>query len=220
MNMGEWHMNVLITGFEPFGGEKMNPAYEAVMQLKDSIQGHVIKKKSLPVVFHESLRILDHLIETENPDIIICVGQAGGRSQLSIERIGINIDDARIADNNHQSPIDSPINPSGPAAYFSNLPIKAISKAIAESGIPASVSNTAGTFVCNHVLYGLMDMIAQKYPLKRGGFIHVPYAPMQVVNTPNLSSMHLSDIVRGLEIAIVTTCTTEIDSVLSEGVTC
>ncbi len=213
-------MKVLVTGFEPFGGETMNPAYEAVMQLKVSLKGHVIIKKCLPVVFHESLRVLDSMIETENPDLIICVGQAGGRTQISIERVGINIDDARIADNRQQSPIDAPINPSGPAAYFSNLPIKAMSQAIGDSGIPASVSNTAGTFVCNHVLYGLMDMIAQKYPLKRGGFIHVPYAPEQVAQTPNLPSMHLSDIVKALEIAILTACTTDTDIERSEGTTC
>ena len=213
-------MIVLVTGFEPFGGETMNPAYEAVMQLKDSIECHVIIKKCLPVVFHESLRFLDSMIETENPDLIICIGQAGGRTQISIERVGINIDDARIADNNQQSPIDAPINPNGPAAYFSNLPIKAMSQAISNSGIPASVSNTAGTFVCNHVLYGLMDMIAQKYPLKRGGFIHVPYAPEQVAQTPNLPSMHLSDIVKALEIAILTACTIDTDIERSEGTTC
>ena len=213
-------MIVLVTGFEPFGGESMNPAYEAVMMLNQSIQGHVIIKACLPVVFHESLRTLDRLIETEEPDIIICVGQAGGRTQISIERVGINIDDARIADNSHQSPIDVPINPSGPAAYFSNLPIKAMTKAICDSGIPASVSNTAGTFVCNHVFYGLMDMIAQKYPLKRGGFIHVPYAPQQVANAPNMPSMHLRDIVNALEIAVLAACTTEIDIVSSEGTTC
>jgi pyroglutamyl-peptidase len=213
-------MIVLITGFEPFGGETMNPAYEAVMKLTDSIKGHNLIKKSLPVVFHESLRVLDRLIETEDPDIIICVGQAGGRTQISIERVGINIDDARIADNSDQSPIDAPINPNGPAAYFSNLPIKAMTKAICESGIPTSVSNTAGTFVCNHVLYGLMDMIAQKYPLKRGGFIHVPYAPEQVASMPNMPSMHLNDIVKALEIAVITACTTEMDIVSCEGMIC
>lgn len=213
-------MIVLVTGFEPFGGETMNPAYEAVMQLKDTIEGHKIIKKCLPVVFHESLRVLDTLIEAENPDIVICVGQAGGRTQISIERVGINIDDARIADNSQQSPIDAPINPDGPAAYFSNLPIKAMSNAIGESGIPATVSNTAGTFVCNHVLYGLMDMIAQKYPLKRGGFIHVPYAPEQVASAPNMPSMNLSDIVKALKIAVLTACTIEIDIVNSEGTTC
>ena len=213
-------MKVLVTGFEPFGGEAMNPAYEAVMLLNASLKGNDIIRKCLPVVFHESLRVLDSMIETENPDLIICVGQAGGRTQISIERVGINIDDARISDNNQQSPIDVPINPNGPAAYFSNLPIKAMSKAIGDSGIPATVSNTAGTFVCNHVLYGLMDMIAQKYPLKRGGFIHVPFAPEQVINTPNLPSMHLNDIVKALEIAIVTACTTYTDIERSEGTTC
>ena len=216
----EENMVVLVTGFEPFGGDYINPAYEAVKLMNQSIQGNVIIKACLPVVFHESIRVLDSLIESEDPDIIICVGQAGGRTQISIERIGINIDDARIADNSHQSPIDAPINPSGPAAYFSNLPIKAMTKAICESGIPASVSNTAGTFVCNHVLYGLMDMITQKYPQKRGGFIHVPYAPQQVANTPNMPSMHLSDIVKALEIAVFTACATEIDIISSEGTTC
>lgn len=216
----EENMVVLVTGFEPFGGDSINPAYEAVKLMNQSIQGNVIIKACLPVVFHESLKVLDSLISKENPDIIICVGQAGGRTQISIERVGINIDDARIPDNSHQSPIDEPINPYGSAAYFSNLPIKAITKAISESGIPASVSNTAGTFVCNHILYGLMDMIAQKYPQKRGGFIHVPFAPQQVVNMPNMPSMHLSDIVKALEIAVFTACATEMDITSSDGTLC
>ncbi len=213
-------MVVLVTGFEPFGGESINPAFEAVMQLKDFLEDHIIIKKSLPVVFRESLDRLDALIESEDPDVILCVGQAGGRTQISIERVGINIDDARIADNHNKMPIDVFINPMGPVAYFSNLPIKAISQAISASGIPASVSNTAGTFVCNHVLYGLMDMIAQKYPLKKGGFIHVPYVPEQVTQTPGVPSMHLSDIIKALEIAIITTCATDTDIAYSDGTIC
>lgn len=213
-------MTILITGFEPFGGETINPALEAVTGLSDTINGHGIIKRTLPVIFHEALAILEKHIDEASPDIVICVGQAGGRAAISIERIGINIDDARIPDNADQAPIDAPINPNGPAAYFSNLPIKAITEAISEAGIPASVSNTAGTYVCNHVLYGLMDLIHQKHPHIKGGFIHVPYLPNQVVKTPNMPSMHLDDIVIALEIAIITASTFETDIIRTAGTIC
>lgn len=213
-------MTILITGFEPFGGELINPALEALNNINDTIDSHKIIKRALPVVFHESLEVLEGHIESVSPDIVICVGQAGGRESISIERIGINIDDARIPDNKNQAPIDIPINPTGPAAYFSNLPIKAITSAILDVGIPAAVSNTAGTYVCNHVLYGLMDLIHKKYPNIKGGFIHVPYLPSQVVNMPNMPSMRLNDIVKAIETAIEISCNIQEDIVKSGGTVC
>ncbi|HAS72910.1 MAG TPA: pyroglutamyl-peptidase I [Clostridiales bacterium UBA8960] len=213
-------MTILITGFEPFGGESLNPAHEAVNRLKDKLEYHDVVKRTLPVVFHVALEALDAHIKSVSPDIIICVGQAGGRAGISIERVGINIDDARIPDNQNQAPVDQPINPNGPAAYFSNLPIKAITAAITEAGIPASVSNTAGTYVCNHVLYGLMDLIHQKYPHVKGGFIHVPFLPSQAVKSPNAPSMHLDDIIKALEIAALTSCEIDGDIVESAGTIC
>ena len=213
-------MKILVTGFEPFGGEKINPALEAVLQLQDRYDGIEVIKAILPVVFYKSIRILEDLIEYHTPDVVLCIGQAGGRSYISIERVAINIDDARIPDNDGQLPIDLPLRKDGPAAYFSNLPIKAIVQNIQMQGIPAQISNTAGTYVCNHILFGLMDVIAQKYPQIRGGFIHVPYVPSQVAQMPNTPSMNLVDIIRAIEIAIETIVAMAEDIVLSAGTIC
>jgi len=213
-------MKILVTGFEPFDGESINPALEAVMRLKDHYENTTVIKASLPVVFYKSLSILETLIEKHDPDVILCIGQAGGRTHVSIERVGINIDDARIPDNEGQQPIDYPIIENSPAAYFSNLPIKAITNAIQLQGIPATVSNSAGTYVCNHVMFGLMDLIAQKYPQKRGGFIHVPYVPEQVVSQANMPSMSLNDIVTAIEIAIATAEHIQKDITFGAGTTC
>lgn len=195
-------MRVLVTGFDPFGGENINPAYEAVRGLEDHILGVEIIKKEIPTVFHKSIEILEKLIIDENPDIIICIGQAGGRFDISLERIAINIDDARIKDNEGNQPIDAIIYEDGENAYFSKLPIKRMARKIREAGIPASISNTAGTFVCNHIMYGLLYLINNKYPSIRGGFIHVPYLPEQVLSKGNLPSMSLDNIREGLKLAI------------------
>ncbi len=198
-------MKVLITGFDPFGGEKINPAYEAVKRIDNTINGVEILKRKIPTVFKKSIKELEKLIESENPDIVICVGQAGGRYDITIERVAINIDDARIKDNVGNQPIDETIFDDGENAYFSELPIKAIVQKIRESGIPASVSNTAGTFVCNHIMYGLLYLINKKYPHIRGGFIHVPFLPEQVISKGNLPSMSIENITKALQIAIETT---------------
>lgn len=195
-------MKVLITGFDPFGGENINPAYEAVKGLEDNILGVKIIKKEIPTVFHKSIKILEKLIIDENPDLIICVGQAGGRFDISLERVAINIDDARIKDNEGNQPIDMRIFEDGENAYFSSLAIKGMAKKIREAGIPASISNTAGTFVCNHIMYGLLYLIDKKYPNIRGGFIHVPYLPEQVVSKGNLPSMSIDTIRDGLRLSI------------------
>lgn len=195
-------MKVLITGFTPFGGEEINPAYEAVKNLEDMINGAQIIKKEISTVFHKSIDELDNLIEIDSPDIVICVGQAGGRFDISLERIAINIDDARIADNEGNQLIDEKIYDDGENAYFSSLPIKAMVRRIREGNIPASISNTAGTFVCNHLMYGLLYLINNKYPNIRGGFIHVPYSTEQVISKGNVPSMSIEDITKGLNFAI------------------
>lgn len=202
---GGYIMKVLITGFDPFGGEKINPAFEAVKRLDNTINGVEIIKKEIPTVFKKSIKLLEELIELENPDIVICVGQAGGRFDITVERVAINIDDARIKDNEDNQPIDEKIFNNGENAYFSKLPFKAIVQKIRESGIPASVSNTAGTFVCNHIMYGLLYLINKKYPNIRGGFIHVPFLPEQVVSKGNLPSMSIENITKALQVAIETT---------------
>ncbi|HEY4544098.1 MAG TPA: pyroglutamyl-peptidase I, partial [Tissierellaceae bacterium] len=173
-------MKVLITGFDPFGGEKINPALEAVKKIDDNIAGAEIVKLEVPTVFNKSIDILDKAIEKENPDIVICVGQAGGRFDISIERVAINVDDARIEDNEGNQPIDKAIKEDGENAYFASIPVKAMVEEIKGINLPASVSNSAGTFVCNHIMYGLLYLIDKKYNNVRGGFIHVPFIPEQV----------------------------------------
>lgn len=195
-------MKVLITGFDPFGGESVNPALEAVKALPDTIAGAEIIKLEIPTVFRKSLEKIEENIIKHSPDIVISIGQAGGRFGVTPERVAINIDDVRIEDNEKNQPIDITIFEDGETAYFTNLPIKAMVKEMQDGGIPASVSNTAGTFVCNHVMYGIMYMIDKKYPNIKGGFIHVPYIPSQVVTKPNMPSMSASDITKGLELCI------------------
>lgn len=192
-------MKVLITGFDPFGGEKVNPAWLAVEKMKDNIAGAEIKKVQVPTVFHESIDKLKKVIEYEKPDITICIGQAGGRYEISVERVAINVDDARIPDNEKNQPIDSKIFEDGESAYFAKLPIKAMVKKSVDNNIPAAVSNTAGTFVCNHIMYGLLYMIDKNYPDMKGGFIHVPFIVEQILDKKNMASMSLEDITKGLE---------------------
>lgn len=213
------NMKVLITGFTPFGGEKINPAYEAVKDLEDMINGSQIIKREISTVFHKSIRELDILIEVESPDIVICVGQAGGRFDISLERVAINIDDARIADNEGNQLIDERIYEDGENAYFSSLPIKAMVSRIREGGIPASISNTAGTFVCNHLMYGLLYLINNKYPNIKGGFIHVPYSTEQVISKGNAPSMSIRDITKALNFAIEATLENKEDIKSVEGKT-
>ena len=195
-------MKILVTGFDPFGGEKVNPALEAVKSLPSVIHGAEIVWVEIPTVFYKASEVLEAEIEKYHPDVVLCIGQAGGRACLTPERVAINQDDARIPDNQGNQPIDIPIREDGQAAYFSTLPIKAMVQAIKEEGIPASVSNTAGTFVCNHLMYQVLYLADKKFPNMRAGFMHIPYMTEQVVNKPNTASMCLRDIVRGIEVAI------------------
>jgi len=213
-------MKVLITGFNPFGGESKNPAYEAVKMLPDTFEGIELVKVEIPTEFYKSIEVLRNYIEKEKPEVVICVGQAGGRFTVSVERIAINLDDARIPDNGGNQPVDQAIVKDGPAAYFSTLPIKAIANAIREGGIPASVSNSAGTYVCNHIMYGLMHMISTQFPEIRGGFIHVPFLEEQVLDKPNVPSMGLESISKALGIAVKTACVVDEDLRQTEGTVC
>ncbi|MGL5354824.1 MAG: pyroglutamyl-peptidase I [Clostridium sp.] len=195
-------MKVLITGFDPFGGENINPALEAVKLLPNTIEGAEIIKLEIPTVFRKALEKIEEAIIENKPSIVIAVGQAGGRFGVTPERVAINLDDARIKDNEGNQPIDISIFKDGENAYFSPLPIKAMVKEMTDGGIPATVSNTAGTFVCNHVMYGILYLAEKKYPGIKGGFIHVPYIPSQVVSKPTMPSMSLVDISKGLELSI------------------
>lgn len=213
-------MKVLITGFDPFGGEKINPALEAVMALPDTIGDVEVIKLEIPTVFGKSLATIREAVVKHQPDIIISVGQAGGRFGISPERVAINVDDARIKDNEGNQPIDIKVVEDGEAAYFSNLPIKAMTQAMVHAGIPAFVSNSAGTFVCNHVMYGILHMIHTEYPHMRGGFIHVPYIPAQVTNKPNMPSMSQADITKGLALCIEAAAAHKEDLHIAAGAIC
>ena len=195
-------MKVLITGFDAFGGEPVNPAEEAVKMVSNTIAGAEVIKVIIPTVQNKSVEAIEKAIEEHNPDVVISVGQAGGRYDITPERVAINIDDYRIKDNEGNQPIDAVIQADGQAAYFSNLPVKAMVKHMNEHNIPATLSNTAGTFVCNHVMYGILYMIDKKYPNIKGGFIHIPYMTSQVMDKKNTPFMSLTDIVKGLELAI------------------
>lgn len=208
---------ILLTGFDAFGGATLNPSWLAVRALHGrQIRGRTVVAAQLPTVFDASLRELNALLKKHQPALVICVGQAGGRSALSLERVAINVNDAPIADNAGGQPVDTPVKPGAPAAYFTSLPIKAMLAALQAESVSAEVSQTAGTFVCNHVFYGLMHTLATRRELKhtRGGFIHVPWLPEQ--GAPN---MPLEDIVRGLRLAVRCALLVQHDTALGAGAT-
>ena len=191
---------VLVTGFDPFGKDTLNPSWMAVQGLHGrQIGGHRVVGARLATQFGESLETLRNLLHRYHPKLVVCIGQAGGRGAISLERIAINVNDARIPDNSGEQPVDTPVVAGGPAAYFTTLPIKAMLLALLDEGINAEVSQTAGTFVCNHVFYGLMHEMATRsqWSRTRGGLIHVPWLPSQ-----GQPSMGLDEMVRGLTVAI------------------
>lgn len=193
----------LVTGFDPFGGETVNPAFEAVRLLPETLCGVRICKRELPTVFTRAGETLRAAIEETAPDLVLCVGQAGGASGLLLERVAVNLQDARIADNAGNQPCDSPVVPSGPAAYFTKLPVKAIAAALREAGIPAQLSCAAGCFVCNDVFYTLMHLIATERPALMGGFVHVPYCMAQAAQKPaGTPAMELETIAKGLAVTL------------------
>ena len=196
-------MKILVTGFDPFGGEKVNPAYEAVKLLPDTIAGAEIVKLEIPTVFSKSGPAVEAGIQTHHPDVVLNIGQAGGRSCVTIEQVGINLAEARIPDNAGEQPVGQPLQPDGPTAYFATIPVKAMVKNVREHGIPCHISYTAGTYVCNCVMYHVLHMAATKYPEIRAGFIHVPFANEQVVGKSNgTPSASLETIAKALEYAI------------------
>lgn len=196
-------MKVLVTGFDPFGGEKVNPAFEAVKLLPDTIAGAQIVKVEIPTVFGKSGQTLEQAIDKHHPGVVVCVGQAGGRASVSFERVAINLIEARIPDNEGKQPLGCLIKEDGANAYFTSLPLKAMVQKAHEAGLPAYISYTAGTFVCNELMYSLLYLIENKYPDIRGGFIHVPFAPEQVINKAvETPSMPLETIAKSLELAI------------------
>ena len=193
-------MRIIVTGFDPFGGEKINPSIECVKALPE-IEGVKLFRVELPTVFKESAKRLNEAINEVKPDAVLSVGQAGGRPGITMERIAINVDDARIPDNISQQPIDETIQTKGAAAYFSTLPIKRIVKAIREAGISAEVSNSAGTFVCNHIMYQALFAATKADKPFKAGFMHIPFIPEQTADKPSLP---LEESTKALQIAIET----------------
>ncbi len=195
-------MKILVTGFDPFGGDKINPAIEAVKLLPDEIHGAEIVKLEIPTVFNKSAKVVEEAIKKEHPDYVLNIGQAGGRFELTPERVAINLDDGRIEDNDGYQPLNHTIHEDGEPAYFTQLPIKAMTRAIRDAGLPASVSNSAGTYVCNHIMYQVQYMRDKEFANIKAGFMHIPFLPEQVVNRPGTPSMNLEDIVKGITAAI------------------
>lgn len=211
-------MKLLLTAFDPFGGASVNPAQEAVKLVADRIGDVEVIKLEVPTIFRKSIAAVTAALDAVHPDAVLCIGQAGGRYGLTPERVAINMDDASIPDNEGNQPMDAPIAEDGAPAYFSTLPIKAMVAAIREAGLPASVSNTAGTFVCNHLMYGVLHTLATQYPGIRGGFMHVPFIPSQTLQHP-APSMNQQDIARGIEAAIGAIARFDTDIAAMEGKT-
>lgn len=192
---------LLLTGFDPFGGETLNPSWLLAQALDgQEIAGHRVVARRLPCVFGQALDQLHQGLHDLQPALVLALGQASGRTDLSLERVAINVDDARIPDNAGAQPIDQPVLPEAPAAYFSTLPIKAMVAALREAGIPAGVSQTAGTFVCNHVFFGLQHALRDS-PV-RSGFMHIPLLPEQAARHAHAPSMSLATMCQGLRLAL------------------
>ena len=199
---------VLLTGFDAFGGERTNPSLEIARALHGKrIAGHRIVGAVLPTEFARSLRVLDELIARHRPALVLAVGQAGGRAEVSLERVAINLIDARIADNAGAQPVDKPVLRNAPDAYFSTLPLKAMLQRLRAAGIPATVSHSAGTFVCNQVFFAIAHRLATRAKALRGGFVHVPYLPKQAARNGNAPSMELAVMIAAVRICIETALT-------------
>ncbi|HJA28980.1 MAG TPA: pyroglutamyl-peptidase I [Candidatus Olsenella pullicola] len=206
-------MKVLVTGFEPFGGATINPALEAVMRLPNEIAGAEVVTAQIPVVFGKDAAAVAAAIDAERPDVVLCVGQAGGRSHITPEFVGINYANARIPDNEGNQPVGR-LEEDGPDAYFATLPVFAMVDAARAAGVPAAVSYTAGTFCCNEVLYELLHTLATRHPGVRGGFVHVPYATEQAVTMgEGTASMSVDMMVTGLTAMIEAAVTASDDAV-------
>jgi len=208
---------VLVTGFEAFAGAASNPSGEVVRRLVSVPQpelaaaGVEVRGVVLPVSYRASGPALMAAIEAHAPEVVIALGLAEGRAGITPERVAINLDDARIADNDGEQPIDAAIEEGGPVARFSTLPVKAIVAALTEAGLPASVSLTAGSFVCNHVAY-LVGGAVERSPRLRGGFIHVPATPDLVPSGSSVPTMTIDELERGIRLAIITAVQTTTDA--------
>jgi pyroglutamyl-peptidase len=208
---------VLVTGFEPFGGEAMNPSWEVCERLPRVIAGLRVEILRVPCVFRRSIEAVGEAVERMRPALVICLGLAPGRTHVGVERIAINVDDARIADNAGGRPIDEPIAAEGPPAYFATLPVKAMVAALRRAGVPAEVSNSAGTYVCNHLMYGVLHFLAARGMGARAGFIHLPYAAEQALDRRDTPSLPLATMAAGIEAAIVAAHGTARDVKLAGG---
>ena len=208
---------VLVTGFAPFGGEDINPSWEICGRLPAAMghaQLHILR---VPTEFRRAIDVVAAEVARLEPGLVLLLGQAGGRAGLSVERVAINVDDARIPDNAGEQPIDESIAPAGPPAYFATIPVKAVVKAMREAGLPATVSNSAGTYVCNHLFYGVLHYLAASGRDARAGFIHVPWLESQAVLRPGEPSMALATMTRGIECAIAACLETAVDVKMAAG---
>jgi pyroglutamyl-peptidase len=209
---------ILLTGFEPFGGDVTNPSWTAAVGARSILEaeGHTVTAVELPCVFGESITVLEAALERHRPELVVCVGLAGGRARVSLERVAINCVDARIPDNAGKRPVDEEVIPGAPAAYFTTLPVKAALEALRTAGIPAEVSQSAGTYVCNYVFYALMHSLGSA-PANRGGFVHVPYEAQQVPRGSGTPSMPVAIMAEALAVVVRTALATTTDIKLSAG---
>ena len=202
---------LLLTGFEPFGGEAVNPSWQVAQALDgERIAGVTVQALQLPCVFGAARQALDAALSGSRPVLVLALGQAGGRDGFTVERVAINVDDGRIPDNAGQQPIDTPVVAGGPAAYFATLPIKAVVAGLLQAGWPAAVSQTAGTYVCNHVFYGLMHNLRRRRSV-RAGFMHLPWLPEQAAALAGQPSLPLAVQTAGVRLALQTALATAVD---------
>jgi pyroglutamyl-peptidase len=210
---------VLLTGFEPFDSSEVNPSWEAASAVAAAPpDGMRVSAVRLPCAFATVLPALRAAVRETRPGLVVCLGQAGGRPGISVERVAVNIADARVPDNLGHRPVDEPVVPDGPAAYFSTLPVKACTAAVRAAGVPASVSCTAGTFVCNYTAYGLAHLLATELPSVRGGFVHVPWLPEQVTERPD-PSLPTATVAHGVRALLTAALHRGPDAHVSEGTT-
>ncbi len=208
---------VLVTGFEPFGGDTRNPSWEVCERLPGTIGGMRIEVCRVPCAFRHAIEVVAAAIERHRPSLVVSLGLAAGRTHIGVERVAINVDDARIADNTGGQPVDEPIAADGPPAYFSTLPVKAMVAAMRRAGVPAEVSNSAGTFVCNHLMYGVLHFLAASGKRSRAGFIHLPSSEEMVLEKRGAPSMSVATMVRGIEAAIGAALGHARDAKIAEG---
>lgn len=212
---------LLVTGFEPFGGEDVNPAQQLLGRLAGRrIGGHRIAAVALPCAFGAALTELAHALEGERPALVLGLGQAGGRARLSLERVAVNLIDARIPDNSGAQPVDVPVIAGAPDAYFATLPVKACLQALVARGLPAELSLSAGSFVCNAVFFALRHLAERASPRPRVGFLHVPFLPAQAARHPGAPSMALETMLAGIECVLQTALDTPVDIAQGGGTIC